>query len=106
MTVAETQAETEEARHATTDPAVVELLENLAEQLRDLEQRHLATEMLVGVLAAKAPDPDSMIGVVESMRDFVKGEPDIAERQAFIQTAEAFLQLIRGRRSAAAPSGE
>lgn len=91
----ETHAETEEARNMTTDPAVVELLENLTGQLRDLEERHLATEMIVGMLAARATNPDNLINAVNSMCAQVNADPDAKNRQAFIETSKVVLRMIR-----------
>ena len=94
-TAAETQGETEEARDTTSDPEVVELLANLTGQLRDLEERHLATEMIVGMLAARATNPDNLINAVNSMCAQVNADPDAKNRRAFIETSEVILRMIR-----------
>lgn len=96
---AETDAETE-GRDAAVEPDVLELLERLTKRIQDLEQHHLATEMIVGLLASKAPAPDLFIRAVEGTCAAVTASPDAADRQAFIETSETIIHLVRASRDA------
>ena len=68
--------------------------------LRDLQQRQLATEYLMVLLATDVPRIDSFISAVDAMREAVEASPDVDARRGFVETLRKVTDTAKSVRDA------